>query len=255
VADTLRSLLEARARLVGTVLTLPGAASAELLADPFDLVWVDLEHGALGPREAQDLILGAQAAGAYALARIPADAHALMTVMLDAGADGVVLAGVSAPGQAVAAAERVAHPPDGTCGWGPRRLASRGRAGGAAPAPSLWAQIESTTGLERSVEIASVPGMDALVAGTADLSFSLGAPLDGEAPELLRAIDSVRSACAAAGVAFGVAGALDGLPAVALEDATVLLHATDARLCAAAVDEAAAWMRGLAAAGEERVRP
>jgi 2-keto-3-deoxy-L-rhamnonate aldolase RhmA len=54
-------------------------------------VWIDLEHGALGPLDAQEMILGAQAAGTFALVRLPADAHALMATMLDAGADGVVI--------------------------------------------------------------------------------------------------------------------------------------------------------------------
>jgi 4-hydroxy-2-oxoheptanedioate aldolase len=251
VPESLRAALVPRMRLVGTVLTLPGAAAAELLAEPFDLVWIDLEHGALGPLEAQDLILGAQAASAFALARIPAHAHGLMTVMLDAGADGVVLAGVHDPGQVHAAVERASHPPEGTRGWGPRRLASRRRGGGRPPEPSLWAQIEDAAGVACSGEIAAVPGIDALVVGTADLSFALGAPLDPEAPALLRAIESVRDACAAAGVAFGLAGALDRVPALALEGAGVLMHGTDARLCAGAVDDAAAWLRGITGPREE----
>src|SRR5918997_4298369 len=112
---------------VGTVLTLPGATAAELLAEPFDVVWVDLEHAALGPLDAQEMILGAQAAGAFALVRLPNGAHDLMAKMLDAGADGVVLASVDGPEEAAAAVARVLHPPDGRRGWGPRRLALRRR--------------------------------------------------------------------------------------------------------------------------------
>jgi 4-hydroxy-2-oxoheptanedioate aldolase len=240
VPDSLRAALVPRTLLVGTVLTLPGAAAAELLAEPFDLVWIDLEHGALGPREAQDMALGAQAAGAYALARIPADAHALMTVMLDAGVDGVVLAGVGAPGQAEAAVKRAAHPPDGTRGWGPRRVSLRRRGSdGNPPEPSIWVQIESAEGVRRAGEIASVRGIDAVVVGTADLSLSLGAPLDS--PELLHAVGQVREA--SAGVAFGLAGALDRVPAAAREGASLLVHSTDARICAQAVDDVAALLR------------
>jgi 4-hydroxy-2-oxoheptanedioate aldolase len=242
VPDSLRAALVPRTLLVGTVLTLPGAAAAELLAEPFDLVWIDLEHGALGPGEAQDMALGAQAAGAYALARIPADAHALMTVMLDAGVDGVVLAGVGEPGQARAAVERAAHPPDGTRGWGPRRVSLRRRSGGNPPVPSIWVQIESAEGVRRAGEIASVRGIDAVVVGTADLSFSLGASLDSQSPELLGAVERVREA--SAGVAFGLAGAVDRLPPAAREGACLLVHSTDARICAQAVDDAAARLRG-----------
>ena len=49
---------------VGTVLSVPGALYAELLARHFDFVWIDLEHGALGPAEMQEAVIGVQAAGA-----------------------------------------------------------------------------------------------------------------------------------------------------------------------------------------------
>jgi 4-hydroxy-2-oxoheptanedioate aldolase len=244
VADSLTSALKAGRGLAGTVLTLPGATAAELLAEPFDVVWVDLEHGALGPLDAQEMILGAQAAGTYALVRLPADAHGLMTAMLDAGADGVVLADVNDPQTAVAAIEKVAHPPHGTRGWGPRRLTLRQRGTGRRPPrPSVWVQIESAAGVESAGAIAAVRGLDAVVVGTADLSFSLGTPLDTHAPELLAAVEAVRRASVATGVALGIAGALDTTPPAAYAGAAILVHSTDARLCADAVDRAAAWLR------------
>jgi 4-hydroxy-2-oxoheptanedioate aldolase len=244
MADSFAGALKAGRRLAGTVLTLPGATAAELLAEPFDVVWVDLEHGALGPLDAQEMILGAQAAGTYALVRLPADAHGLMTAMLDAGADGVVLADVRDQATAVAAIEKVAHPPHGTRGWGPRRLTLRQRGTGRRPPrPSVWVQIESAAGVESAGAIAAVPGLDAVVVGTADLSFSLGTPLDTHAPELLAAVEAVRRASVATGVALGIAGALDATPRAAYAGAAILVHSTDARLCADAVDRAAAWLR------------
>jgi 4-hydroxy-2-oxoheptanedioate aldolase len=250
MVDSLRAALVPHTRLVGTVLTLPGAAAAELLADPFDFVWIDLEHAALGPRDAQEMILGAQAAGTYALARIPADAHALMTMMLDAGVDGVVVAGVCDPRDAQAVTDRVAHPPEGTRGWGPRRLSLRRRgAGGVPPEPSVWVQIESPEGVARAGEIASLPGIDAVVVGTADLSLSMGVSSDPGSRELLRAIDDVRQA--SSGLSFGVAGALDGLGGTVLDGASILVHSTDARICAGAVDAAAVWLRSVSGPDRE----
>jgi 4-hydroxy-2-oxoheptanedioate aldolase len=229
--------------LAGTVLTLPGAGAAELLAEPFDVVWIDLEHAALGPHAAQEMLIGAQAAGARAFVRLPAGAHALMTAMLDAGADGIVLAGVDDAAAAAAAAALLRHPPDGERGYGPRRAATRGRTRGGAPQPALWAQIESTEGVANAPEIAAVAGVDALVVGLADLSFALGAPLDLAGPALGSAVATVRAACAGPGVAFGLAGPLDGAPPELLAGAAVLIAGTDARLCAAAVDDAAGRLR------------
>ena len=87
-----------------------------------------------------------------------------------------------------------------------------------------------------------------MVVGTADLSFALGVPHDLTAPALGDAVAAVRAACAGAGVPFGVAGPLDTAPPELLDGAELLVHATDARLCAASVDGAAAWLRTTAGA-------
>jgi 4-hydroxy-2-oxoheptanedioate aldolase len=244
VTEVLRARLAAGERLAGTVLTLPGAAIAELLAEPFDLVWIDLEHGALSRSAAQDLVIGAQAAGAAALVRVPARAHATMAAMLDAGADGVVLAAVDDAVTARSAVMAATHPPEGVRGYGPRRSATRHRGGGWSP-PSIWVQIEARAGVANAAEIAAVAGIEAIVVGTADLSFSLDVPLDVRAPELLTAIEAVRHAAGAAQVAFGVAGALIDAPVQLVAGAQLLVHSTDGRLIASAADAAAAQLRAL----------
>jgi 2-keto-3-deoxy-L-rhamnonate aldolase RhmA len=120
------------------------------------------------------------------------------------------------------------------------------RGGGARPRPSIWAQIESVAGVAAAEAIAAEPRIDALVVGTADLSFALGAPLDPAAPSLLEGIDTIRLATARGNVALGIAGALDGLPESAFQDASVLVHGTDATICGKAVDDTAAWLRSVA---------
>ncbi|HEY1853321.1 MAG TPA: aldolase/citrate lyase family protein [Solirubrobacterales bacterium] len=244
--ESLRDKLRAGRRLTGTVLTLPGVTVAELLAEPFDVVWIDLEHGALGPRDAQEMIIGAQAAGAFALVRLPVAAHGLMTTVLDAGADGLVIADVSDPEQVVRVVSRATHPPAGSRGWGPRRLALRHRTkGGELSEPSIWIQIESRLGVERIEELISVEGIDAVCVGTADLSFSLGAPLDMGSSALHAALERVAQACADHDIHFTLAGSLEAAPPTTLGRAAALIHSTDAKLCAQAADSAAAWMRGI----------
>ena len=204
-------------------------------------MWVDLEHAALGPLEAQEMILGAQAAGTHALVRLPADALPLMTTMLDAGADGVVLADVASSATAAAATARLAHPPNGVRGWGPRRAgAARAQGGhGARPSRCSGCRSRASRAWSCAEEIARVDGIDALVVGTADLSFALGTPHDTRTSEVLAAIEAMRRAAGAAGSRLGLAGALDSLPAEACAGASILVHSTDARLCAGAVDDAA----------------
>lgn len=249
--EPLSIALAARRRMTATVLNLPGAALAELLAEPFDLVWIDLEHGALSRRDAQEMIVGAQAAGSYALVRLPAESAGEMTAALDAGVDGVVIADVEGPETAASVVDRINHPPAGTRGWGPRRLGLRGRHSGRGPVdPSLWIQIESARGVDRISEISAVAGIHALCVGTADLSFSLGKPLELGDAALGAAVAAVRDAADEAGLAFALAGALDGAPLHLLESASILVHSTDAKLCAGGVDAAAEWMRGVLNAKE-----
>jgi 4-hydroxy-2-oxoheptanedioate aldolase len=230
--------------LVGTVLTMPGAILAELMSEPFDVVWVDLEHAALSLGAAADIILGAQAAGALALVRLPAVAHDLIAVSLDAGADGVVLADVGDAETARAAVASTRHPPGGTRGWGPRRAGTRGRRESRKRRPPVvWAQIERAAGVAAAEAIAAVDGIDMLVPGAADLSFALGLALQFEAPELRSAILNVRESARRAGTAFGVAGPLDVIDPTLLVGTSALIHSTEARIAAAAVDNAAALIR------------
>jgi 2-dehydro-3-deoxyglucarate aldolase/4-hydroxy-2-oxoheptanedioate aldolase len=59
----------------------------------------------------------------------------------------------------------------------------------------IIAQIETKAGLDRLDELASVPGLDALLVGPADLSISLGVPGEWDSPKLGAGIDRVIEAC------------------------------------------------------------
>jgi 4-hydroxy-2-oxoheptanedioate aldolase len=207
---------------LGTVLSLPGAVLAELVARHLDFVWVDLEHGALGPAEMQDAIVGIQAAGARAHVRVGPGTSP--SPALDAGADGIVFPRVTDAEHARAAVAALHHPPAGRRGYGPRREAVRERHG----LPVCTVQIEDRAGIDAAHEIARVRGVDEIVVGAADLSFELGAPLEHDAPELTHAIAAVRGAAERTGARFGIAGLP---PAAAIAGgAELVLHASDVRL-------------------------
>ncbi len=248
---SLKELTRARASLVGTTLCLPGAGLAELLAEPFDVVWIDLEHGALGAADALEMIVGAQAAGTFAMVRVPADEVQLVSKMLDAAADGVVLANVRSAELAARTLAHVSYPPAGLRGYGPRRVALRGRNGEAAsPSPAVWIQIESDLDERELQAIASLDQVDAVVVGTADLSHDVGSPLQIDSPAVKAAVERVAEAADGADKAFGIAGALDEVTLSGIHPASILILGTDARVCANAVDTAARAMR--ASLGAER---
>jgi 4-hydroxy-2-oxoheptanedioate aldolase len=229
---------------IGTVLSLADPALAELAATPFDFVWLDLEHGALGPRDVPGLAIAVQSTGAAALARVPAWDSDVLTPLLDAGVDGVVAPRVEHPDEALAFARRLRYPPLGDRGFGPRRAGRYGRTSGfvgsASARVQCVVQIESPAGVESAAAIAATDGVDAVVVGCADLSLALDVPGDLTSPALRAACDRVAEAASAAGVAFGIAagGSAEQLAALADGRADLVLHSADVRLYAAAVDAA-----------------
>jgi 4-hydroxy-2-oxoheptanedioate aldolase len=240
---SLRERLQTGERLVGTVLALPGVALAELTAAPFDLVWIDLEHGALDVRDAQELTIAVQRAGCAAAVRVPGHDFDRLAAVLDAGPDGIVVPGVQSADQAQDLGERLRYPPLGSRGYGPRRVARE-------PAdPAVLVQIETAGGLGAASEIASLPGVDALVVGCADLSFALGAPHELATPEMASAVAEVRQAARAAGIAFGIAGSSPAEELAA--DATLLIYSVDVRVYAQAMADVAARLSEF---GERHVR-
>jgi 4-hydroxy-2-oxoheptanedioate aldolase len=256
-----RRLREAPARpLVGTVISSPDPALAESVARAFDFVWIDLEHSALTLRDMQTLVIAVQGAGCAAHVRLPHRDSEHLTAVLDAGVDGVVAPMVETGSAAATLVRRLRYPPMGSRGFGPRRAGGHGRT------PAYWAtpearvactvQIESPRAVDNVAAIAAVDGIDALVVGTADLSFGLGCPQELGSPLMRDAIDKVEGAAAARGVACGVAAGGDPK---AIRDAMsrrsrLTVYSVDVRLYASAVDDAASAMREALEGLQEGVR-
>lgn len=225
---------------MGTVLTLPSVPLAELVAEPLDFVWIDLEHGALDARDVPALAVAARAAGAAAFARLPGTDALTLAAVLDSGVDGVVAPRMESAAQARRLVERLRHPPRGSRGFATRRAQRYGRASASAsttataaapPDPLCLVQIESAAGLAAAGEIAAVDGVDALVVGCADLALAIEGP-----PR--EAIAQVQAAAAAYGIASGIAGPEDAelLLELAGEQSTLLVCSADVRIYARAVD-------------------
>jgi 2-keto-3-deoxy-L-rhamnonate aldolase RhmA len=177
----LRERLRARSPTTVAFLDLGSPTSAEVTAmSGFDVVVVDLEHGAGDEAAARAQITAAQP-HAHVVVRVP-EGPAQAGRMLDAGADGVIVPQVASPEQAESAADAVRY---AGAGRGISPL-SRGNRFGADP---QWreradariaciVQIERASALEGVEEIAALPEVDALLMGPADLSNDLGVALD-----------------------------------------------------------------------------
>jgi 4-hydroxy-2-oxoheptanedioate aldolase len=227
---------------IGTVLSLPGAALAELAGTALDFAWIDLEHGALGLTEVQTMAVGLAAAGCAAHVRLPSAAAEQLPAVLDAGIDGVVAPRVESAEQASDLVRALRYPPAGGRGFGPRRAGGYGRTA------AFWStdesrvtctvQIESRAGVAAAEQIAAVEGVDAIVVGCGDLSLDLDVPQDLGASALRDAIAAVGEAASTAGCRFGLAasGEPSQIRALAEGGLDLLVYSADSRIYSAAVD-------------------
>jgi 4-hydroxy-2-oxoheptanedioate aldolase len=241
--SSFRSRLIALEPCLGTVVTLPDVALAELSASAVDFLWIDLEHGALGAAEVQPLAIAARAAGAASLVRTAARGREAIGAALDAGVDGIVAPRVDGPAEAARVVEAMHHPPRGLRGFATRRGSDYGRESGPGRRPVCMVQVESAAAVEQAAAIAAVDGVDALVLGCADLALALGS--DPSSDRFREAVAEVQRAAEAAGIASGIAGPDD--PALLAELAggrsTVLVLGADVRTYARALDAAVEQLR------------
>jgi 4-hydroxy-2-oxoheptanedioate aldolase len=198
----LRRRLRAREPLTAAFLDLGSPAGAQVTAmSGFDVVVVDLEHGA-GDEAAARAQIQAADRHAAVVVRVP-DGPAQAGRMLDAGADGVIVPQVGSAAEAEHAARALRY--EGARGISP--LSRGNRFGMAGPgfreqadaALACVVQIERASALEEVEEIAALPEVDGLLMGPADLSNDLGCELDLDRPPLREAAERIARAAAAHG--------------------------------------------------------
>ena len=105
-------------KLLGTMLTLPSAAVAEILADAgFEWLFVDCEHGPMDVASVQEVL---QAVGdrCACIVRVPEGTDGEIKRILDAGAQGIIVPQVNTAAQAAAVVRASRYPPQGGRGVG-----------------------------------------------------------------------------------------------------------------------------------------
>ncbi|UUT36604.1 aldolase/citrate lyase family protein [Microbacterium elymi] len=175
------------------------------------------------------------------MVRVPALDAAVIQRVLDAGADGIMVPHIDTPEQARAAASAVRFPPLGARGVG---ATSRAGDWGAMPREeyvrfgreeaALIAQLESAEAIAHAGAIADVPGVDALLVGTADLSMSEG--LDESDPRVRAMTADAVAQASTRGMPVGCAGAASAEAVQTAVDAGLrfMLMGNDAGLLGAA---------------------
>lgn len=204
-ADRLRS----GEHLLGTLLSLPSPELAEVAAAAgFDWLWLDMEHGLIGPVEVQRMV---QAAGerCASVVRIPERAEMWVQKALDSGAAGVIVPHVDSPEQAAMAVRWSKYPPEGGRSVGFSRANMFGRnfqedLARANIETAVVVQVEHVDAVRNIEGIAAVPGVSAVLIGPFDLSASLNKTGRLDDPEVREAIDRVRNVCAVKEMPLGI---------------------------------------------------
>jgi 2-keto-3-deoxy-L-rhamnonate aldolase RhmA len=175
-------------------------ALLEICGADWDFVWIDLQHGMLGPNDLPGLIRGCDLVGLTALVRLPADRPDLVSFVLDLDAGGVIIAQVESVAQAQAMVAAAKFPSLGNRSFGGRRIIDRhGRDYFQMANAQQWLilQIESPEAAAICDSFAAIPGVDGLMIGPDDMKMRLGLPLSAplDTPELARASSAVTAAC------------------------------------------------------------
>lgn len=187
-------------------------------------VWVDAEHRAWDPREAEAMLLRHRLADIDCLWRPPTRERAALYRLLEDGATGLMIPHVSTADTARELVQAVKFPPVGDRGLDGTGLDAdylhaepNSYTTHANRETFLAVQIETPTALENVDAIAAVPGVDVLFIGPGDLSLRLGCGAGVNDSRMSAAQQTVAAAARKHGKAWG-------RPVGTIEDARVILE-------------------------------
>lgn len=218
LTNTVKRKLQNGQTSIGTWITIPSPAVAEILASAgFDWLIVDAEHGPHGLETASMLFQAMKGTPATPLIRVPWNDQVMVKRVLDAGAMGVMFPMIRSRTEAEAAVRACKYPPEGIRGLGAGRALGYGLRmeeylSVANDEIMVIVQVEHYETVERIDEILSVPGVDLAFVGPYDLSASMGIVGEVGHPKVTEAIQTVIDACRRHGMPAGI---LAGTPAAA----------------------------------------
>jgi len=251
--NTLRRLWGEGKAAVNGWCAIPSSFSAETMAHQgWDSVTVDLQHGVVDYQVAVTMLQAISTTPTIPVVRVPWLEPGIIGKVLDAGAYGVICPMINNRAEAERLVAACRYPPKGSRSFGPIRAllyAGADYAKHANDTVVVFAMIETRDALDNLDEILSVPGLDAIYIGPADLSNALGCTptFDQTEKPVVEAIDLIVSKAKKHGV---VAGIHNGTPEYARKmidkGFQFVTIASDARLMAAKAAEVVGKMRAAA---------
>ena len=227
-------------KLLGSMITLPSPAAAEILVElGYQWLFVDGEHGPLETAEVLS-ILHAVGDRVPCIVRVPVAAEEPIKKMLDLGAAGIIAPQVNTAQQAADVVAWSLYAPQGRRGVGLARAHGYGLkfqqyVESANQEVTVIVQAEHAEAVDNIEQIVQVSGIDAVLLGPYDLAASLGKMGQVEDPEVTGAIDRITAVCQAAGVPLGIFGVTaDAIRPYAEKGYNLLVAGTDTIFLASA---------------------
>ena len=199
-------------------LHIPSAYAAEVMAHAgWDSLVIDVQHGAVDFKDALAMMQAISTTETVPFARVPWNDPGAIMKLIDAGSYGIICPMTNNREEVEKFVGACRYPPTGYRSYGPFRASLYGGpdyAEHADEAVVTMAMIETREALENLDDIMSVPGLDAVLVGPADLGLSLGlgAAVDRDEQEIVEAIDRVLEGARRHGVAPAI---FTGSPAYA----------------------------------------
>ncbi len=238
-ANRLREIWAKGGAAVNGWLAIPDGFSAETMAHQgWDSLTVDMQHGVVDYQSAIEMFTAISTTPTVPVARVPWLDPAHLMKALDGGAYGLICPMVNSGDDAENLVAWTHYPPRGTRSFGPIRGLLYGGADYREHADEtivVFAMIETQAGLDNLDDILSVPGLDAVYIGPADLSLALGCSpsFDEVEKPVAEAIEMIFAKAKEHGK---IAGCHNGTPEYALKRIEMgfqfVTVASDARLMA-----------------------
>ncbi len=191
-------------------LQLSNSFAAEVMAHQgWDSLTIDLQHGLIDYQAAVTMLQAVSTTSVVPTARVPWNDPAIIMKMLDAGCYGIICPLINTRAEAEAFVGACRYPPRGYRSFGPTRAVLY--AGSDYPEEAdrqvvAMAMIETAQAVENIDDILSVPGLDAIYIGPADLSQSMGGRerSDPTEPNVVAALDTILAAARRHEVVAGI---------------------------------------------------
>ena len=198
-ANPMREKWTAGEVAMGGWLAVPSSITAEAMAAcDLEYLCIDMQHGLIDYSDSVGMLQAITLGTATPLVRVPENTTANISKALDAGAMAVIIPMVNSTEQCEEAVSSCFYAPKGSRSHGATRAAAvegpdyLERANNSVACIPMIETVEAVDDIDG---ILSVPGVEAIYVGPADLAISMGLPPGGAQAEFLAVLDSIVEAC------------------------------------------------------------